>query len=73
MKKLTSLFIGLIIVMIAIYDVFAIMKGGTEESISYVIILWSYEYPAFTFCMGFTMGHLFWRVRNVKGTDKLGQ
>lgn len=72
-RKITSIVIAIIIIIIAIYDVYAIMKGGTEASISMVMIGWSYKYPAFTFLMGFTMGHLFWRVRDNKYTKELGK
>jgi len=73
MQKTTMIFSLIIFVLIAVYDVFAIYKGGTEASISYLIIVWSYEYPVFTFATGFLMGHLFWRVRNVgKLSDKQG-
>lgn len=67
-KKITIIFVMVIIVCIAGYDVFAILKGGTEASISHLLISWSYEYPAFTFLFGFTCGHLFWRLK----TDKKG-
>jgi hypothetical protein len=59
MKNLAAIFIGLTIVIIATVDSFLIIKGGTEASISHQIIVWSYEFPAFTFLMGFAMGHLF--------------
>lgn len=67
MKNAAAIFIGLTIVLIAIVDVILILKGGTSASISYQIIDWSYKYPAFTFLMGFTMGHLFWKI---SPTDK---
>ena len=70
MKKMTVLFVMIIIVAIAVYDAIAITKGGTEASISHLLITWSYEFPAFTFAMGFTMGHLFWKIRDVKKEKK---
>ena len=73
MKKYTALFILLIIVLIALYDTYAIVVGGTEASVSHMIIVWSYNYPAFTFLFGFAMGHLFWRMRDTKATKTLGR
>lgn len=70
-KKYTAIFIVSVIVAIALYDVIAIQGGGTEASISHMLITWSYQYPAMTFLMGFTMGHLFWRMRDTKETAKL--
>lgn len=62
-KKYTFLFIVFTAVSIAIFDFFIIYKGGTEASISHMLITWSYDYPAVTFLFGFTAGHLFWRLK----------
>lgn len=69
--KITAIFIGVIVVSITIYDVFVIVKHGVDYSISTKIIAWSYEFPVFTFAMGFICGHLFWRLRDSKKTKKL--
>ena len=71
LKKWTVWFIVLTIVAIAVYDSYVIIQGGTEVSISHTLVEWSYNYPAFTFLFGFTMGHLFWRMRDTKTTRKL--
>ena len=70
-KKYTTIFIVSVIIAIAIYDVIAIVQGGTEASISHTLIIWSYKFPVFTFAVGFTMGHIFWRVRETKETAEL--
>ena len=72
MKNIAAIFIGLVIVAIAIVDVYLIYIGGTSASISHQIITWSYDYPAFTFLMGFAMGHLFWKIRPTKEMDEKG-
>lgn len=60
-QSTTGIVIALIIAFIAIYDVWAYIKGGVQGTISYKIIIeWSRKYPAFTFAVGFAMGHLFW-------------
>jgi hypothetical protein len=64
--KRAAYFILFMIVAIAVFDTYLIIDGGTSESISHQIIEWSYEYPAFTFLVGFTMGHLFWKISNFK-------
>jgi hypothetical protein len=69
MKK-SAWFIIIMIAAIAIFDVYVIATGGTEASISHTIILWSYDYPAFSFLSGFTAGHLFWRMRSTKETKE---
>lgn len=63
MRK-AAVFIFVMIVAIVVVDFYLITTGGTEESISNQIIEWSYSYPAFTFLVGFTMGHLFWVISN---------
>lgn len=72
-KKITPFFVIAILVVIFIYDAVAIAQGGTEASVSYRIIMWSYDFPAFTFLIGFAMGHLFWRMRDTPRTEKLGR
>jgi len=72
-QKATMAFIGILILAITAWDVFVLVDGGTESSISYVMIQWAYKYPLFPFCMGVLVGHLFWRMKNVKGTKKLGK
>lgn len=69
LKKMTAIFIVVIILLIAGFDAYVLIEGGTEASISYTMFTWSKEYPVFTFAMGFTMGHLFWRIRSVKPGD----
>jgi len=64
MKKLTPYFIIITIVIIAIYDFWIITVEGKLQSVSAVLIRWSYEYPSFTFLMGFTFGHLFWKMKD---------
>lgn len=79
MKNKTATFIvsllAIVTVLIAVYDVWAISKGGTEASISHLLFVWSYKYPMFTWLAGFTpgvlVGHLFWRIRDTAETKKI--
>ena len=58
-----------------VYDIYAIVNGGTEASISFVIYEWSYRYPILTFFIGFIngllVGHFFWKIRGTETTDKI--
>jgi len=72
-QKATMIFIGVLIVAIAAWDVFVLVDGGTESSISHVMIVWAYKYPAFPFVMGFVMGHLFWRMKETSETAAVTQ
>jgi hypothetical protein len=65
MKK-AGIFILVMIVSIVVFDAYLIIGEGTDASISNQIIEWSYEFPAFTFLVGFAMGHLFWVISNRK-------
>lgn len=75
-KIITFFIIPAIIVAILVYDVCAIMAGGTEASISSLIITSAYQMPFMVFCIGFFMGlvsgHLFWRMRGNQDTRKSG-
>lgn len=62
-----TLSIPLFIVAILVYDAIAVMNGGSEASISAILIKFSYEMPFMVFCTGFFIGlvsgHLFWRMK----------
>ena len=73
MRKITSIFIISLVVIIAVYDVYAIAKGGVESSISHMMIEWSYKYPMFPFMMGVLVGHLFWRMRDTEYTKQISE
>lgn len=70
MKKYTPIFIIAIIVLIAVYDVWIISTQGKPQSISATMIRWSHDYPSFPFLMGFTMGHLFWKMKDKDIVEK---
>lgn len=65
-KKLTKIFIPLATLAIIAFDAYVFMGGSTEATISYTVMMWSYEYPIMTFSVGVLCGHLFWRTRDVK-------
>lgn len=73
---LVTLAIPLLIVIILIYDAFAVHFGGTEASISSLIINASYKMPFMVLCIGYfngiLHGHLFWRMRPNKDTIDSG-
>lgn len=71
MRKKTIYFMIFIVVLIAVYDFYAIAKGGTEASISHIIFEWSYKVPFFTFSFGYLAGHLTWRIRDTKITKEI--
>lgn len=74
-KQVTKLVIGLIlliVVLVLIYDAIAIMKAGTEASISSFIITNAYKMPFAVYMLGLfngiLIGHLFWRMKGNKDT-----
>ncbi len=69
--QITKAFTITVFVLIALYDFWAMSKGDTEASISHAMIVWSYNYPIFTFAFGVLCGHLFWRVRGTKELRKI--
>jgi hypothetical protein len=72
---LVTLSIPVLIVLILVYDAVAIHFGGTEASISSLLITSAYQMPFMVFCIGFfsgiLFGHLFWRMRGNEDTKKL--
>ena len=79
MKKITKivtyLVIPLLIALVLVYDVIAIFKGGTEASISSIIITMAYEFPLLPYLGGFftglLAGHFFWRMRTNEDTKEI--
>jgi hypothetical protein len=73
---IVAISIPLIIVAILIYDAFAVYFGGTEASISSLIITASYNMPFMVamicYFNGLLHGHLFWRMKGNKDTRSLG-
>lgn len=72
MRTKTMIFMAVTVFAILAWDVYAILVGGTESTISQIFIELSYEYPAMVFIMGFTFGHLFWRMKSNKAFQDAG-
>ena len=66
-KIVTFFGIPLLILLVLLYDTYAIYVEGPDASISALIIKSSYEMPFMVFCIGFFLGvlsgHLFWRMK----------
>ena len=62
MKKLTLIVICSLAAVIGIYDVYALIEGGAEATISSVIITLSHDFLIIPFLFGVLVGHLFWRM-----------
>lgn len=73
-EKVMFSIIGLVII-ILMYDAYAISQGGTEASISSAIIVLSYKQPLVPCLIGWfigvLMGHLFWRMLPNKDTVEI--
>jgi hypothetical protein len=67
-KKVTTYIVLCTVVLLIVWDVIAINIGGTEASISSIVIAFAYKMPMFSFSVGFICGHLFWRMRTNKDT-----
>ena len=60
MKKITGLFIVFAVLIIAVYDIYALTTGGQTATISSVILNNSKVAPIIPFAFGVLAGHLFW-------------
>lgn len=49
-----------VVVLLAIYDVFALLYWGEYATISYVLRESSYKYPIIAFLLGLLVGHALW-------------
>jgi hypothetical protein len=73
MKTLTTIIIVAITAFLIVWDVYAILKGGVESSISSIIIVHSHEYPILPFAFGVLCGHFFWRMKPNKDTKEIDE
>jgi len=69
--KLTKYFIFISIVLIIIYDIFAICSYGVDATISRLVIDWSYDYPILVLPVGVLMGHFFWSQPNPEDKESI--
>lgn len=60
-KKITQLVIIATIIVLSVYDAFALSLGGMDATISLTIWKTSLRYPVIPFASGFLCGHLFWQ------------
>jgi hypothetical protein len=63
-------FIVAVAVLIIGWDAYTILAHGVDTSISQVMIDWAYDYPVFSFLMGFICGHLFWKISGTNHKEK---
>lgn len=55
----TALFIGLICLIVVVYDLLALYFGGADATISSVINVWAFQaHPLIVFMLGFVVGGL---------------
>ena len=58
-KQLTVVILGIVIIFLIIYDIFALTFFGIDSTISVVLNAWSFQaHPLFTFSFGMVIGGL---------------
>lgn len=60
MRKLTGYFILITIIVIAVYDIYVVLKHGNQESVSAHLLSLGEVSLFFPMLLGFTFGHLTW-------------
>lgn len=55
----TQIVIALTVLLPLIYDVYAVLKGGLHNTISWQVVQLSKIYPFIPFVIGILMGHFF--------------
>jgi hypothetical protein len=63
--NLTITFMIAGVVIVALFDVYIILKKGKSESISAHVIRGSHKYPLLVLLCGMVLGHLFWNMKTV--------
>lgn len=67
--NLTVLFMLMLVLTVAIFDVWVIFSKGKRESISAWIIRESKNYPLVVLLLGIVLGHLFWSMNTFDWAD----
>lgn len=62
-KTITGIVIVAAFLIIVGYDVWAVLQGGIDSTISAVVFDFAHQYPIIPFATGVLMGHLYWPVR----------
>lgn len=65
-QKITMIFSLVVVVGSLIYDGVIIAMGGTEASISHMVIEYSKEFPLIPLLCGILCGHFFWGIKMTK-------
>lgn len=58
-KTMTVIFIGLMVIITILYDLFVYFAFGNDSTISVVLNQWAFAHPAMNFFVGFVCGGLF--------------
>jgi len=53
-------FFLLIHVLIAVWDIVAVIRGRPADTVSATLLDWSMAYPILAFIVGLVCGHVFW-------------
>jgi len=72
-KKITMILIGLVTIVLGGWDIFLLAKGGTEETISHMVLVSSYKYPIIPFLGGFLSSHFWWRIKDTAKTKEIAE
>lgn len=70
MAKVTLVFTVLTVIVIGLYDAFALATGGYEATISCLLYTYSKQQPVIPFVFGFFAGHLFFPNKEARGDHK---
>lgn len=60
-SRLTKILVVFTAVALVLYDVYAVVAGGKEATISWIVLQWSKVYPIIPFALGVVIGHMFWK------------
>lgn len=71
MGKITIIIIAAVALILGAWDIYVLIKGGTEATISHLVLVSSYKYPIIPFLGGFLSSHFWWRIKDTEETKKI--
>ena len=65
-QKITAIFIGIITLVVIIFDIIVLCNPGENDTVSYVVQMLAHKYPIIPLAAGILCGHFFWPIKGDK-------
>lgn len=60
LRVITKIILISFVIILSMYDIWALIFGGVDATISRIVLSYAKDYPIIPFAFGVVCGHLFW-------------